>query len=151
MTVGRVSSSEIAIPARAGMVWSVLTDLESYPAWNPFIRKAEGQRREGARWRLAMTLNGRTFRPLRVQVTCWEPGRRLTWRGGLLVPRLLTGAHDFRITETADGVRLVQAVTVAGLLAPGVFPWLRARTQARFAEMNAAVRDEVARRVAEAD
>ena len=149
MTIGRVTRAELPIPARAGMVWSVLTDLESYPAWNPFIRRAEGQRREGARWRLELTLNGRSFLTVRVQVTCWEPGRRLTWHGGIPMPHLITGAHDFRITETRTGVSLVQAETFSGLLAPGLFPWLRARTQARFTEMNEAVRDEVARRLAE--
>lgn len=149
MTVGRVSSTEIAIPARAGLVWSVLTDLESYPAWNPFIRRAEGARRLGARWRLEMTLNGRTYRTLRVQVTCWEPGRRLTWRGGIPRPPLLVGTHDVRITESRQGVGLVQAEVFAGLLAPVLLPWLRTRTQAQLAEMNAALRDEVARRAAE--
>lgn len=150
MTVGRVSSAETPIPARAGMVWSVLTDLESYPAWNPFIRRAEGVRREGARWRLEVSLNGRASRTVRVEVIRWEPGRRLGWRGGVPVRRLLTVAHDARIAETPEGVHLVQAVTVTGLLAPALFPWLRARVQARLAAMNAAVRDEVARRVAEA-
>ncbi|MCJ2135335.1 SRPBCC domain-containing protein [Methylobacterium sp. J-026] len=149
MREGRVSSTEIAIPARAGMVWSVLTDLDAYPAWNPFIRRAEGPLRAGARWRLELTLNGRAYRTVRVQVTAWEPGRRLTWRGGIPMPPLITGTHDFRITETRQGVGLVQAETFAGWLAPVLFPWLRARTQARFAEMNAALRDEVARRLAE--
>ncbi|MBE7249018.1 MAG: SRPBCC domain-containing protein [Actinomycetospora chiangmaiensis] len=148
---GRVSSTAIAIPARAGMVWSVLTDLESYPDWNPFIRRAEGQRRVGARWRLELTLNGRSYRTVRVAVTCWEPGRRLTWCGGIRVPHLITGTHDFRIAETRQGVDLVQAETFAGWLAPVLFPWLKARTQARFSEMNAALRDEVARRTAETE
>lgn len=146
---GRISSTAIAIPARAGVAWSVLTDLESYPDWNPFIRKAEGQRRAGARWRLELTLNGRSYRTVRVQVVCWEPGRRLTWRGGIPKPHLITGTHDFRITETRQGVDLTQAETFAGWLAPVLFPWLRARTQARFTEMNAALRDEVTRRTAE--
>ncbi len=149
MTLGRISSTEIAIPARAGLVWSVLTDLESYPAWNPFIRRAEGTGRLGARWRLELTLDGRAYRTLRVQVTCWEPGRRLTWRGGIPRPPLLTRTHDVRITETRQGVDLVQAEAFAGLLAPVLFPWLRTRMQARLAEMNAALRDEIARRTAE--
>lgn len=149
MTGARISSTEIAIPARAGLVWSVLTDLDSYPAWNPYIRKAEGRLREGARWRLERTLNGRAYRARQVTVTCWEPGRRLAWRGGIPTPPLLIGEHEVRIAETADGVRLVQAETVAGLLAPGLFPWLRTRMQARFAAMNEALREEVARRLAE--
>ncbi|MBE7243952.1 MAG: SRPBCC domain-containing protein [Actinomycetospora chiangmaiensis] len=156
----RVSSDEVPIPARAGTVWSVLTDLDSYPAWNPFIRKAEGRGRQGARWRLELTLNGRSRLTLQAQVTCWEPGRRLTWRGGLalprpfsahqLVPQLLAGCHDVRIIETRQGVSVVQAGIFAGLLAPGLLPWLRTRTRARFAEMNEALRAEVARRIAEA-
>jgi hypothetical protein len=150
MTVGRVSSAEIAIPARAGTVWSVLTDLDAYPAWNPVIRKAEGLRRRGARWRLELTLNGRAALTLRAQVTCWEPGRRLTWRVGLARPHLLTGCHDVRIIETRQGVSLIQAGTFAGLLAPGLFPWLRNRVQGRCVAMNEALRDEVARRIAEA-
>ncbi|WP_457107893.1 SRPBCC family protein [Methylobacterium sp. P5_C11] len=149
MTGGRICSAEIAIPARAGMVWSVLTDLESYPAWNPYIRTATGRRREGARWRLERTLNGRAYRAVPVTVTCWEPGRRLTWRGGVAMPPLLIADHDVQIIETAEGVRLVQAQTVAGLLAPGLFPWLRTRLQARLTAMNEALRDEVARRLAE--
>ena len=150
MTVRQVSSAEIPIPARAGTVWSVLTDLDSYPAWNPFIRRAEGPQRRDARWRLELTLNGRSTLTLRVQVICWEPGRRLTWRGGLARPHLLTCSHDIRIIETRQGVSLVQTHSVAGLLAPGLFRWLRPRTQARCAAMNEALREEVARRLAEA-
>ena len=149
MTVSRVSSAEIAIPARAGLVWSVLTDLESYPAWNPVIRKAEGPLRRDACWRLDLALNGRARLTLRVRVICWEPGRRLTWRGGLARPHLLTSCHDVRIIETRQGVSLVQAQSVAGLFAPGLFPWLRSRLQARCAAMNEALREEVARRIAE--
>lgn len=149
MTGVRISSTEIAIPARAGLVWSVLTDLDSYPAWNPYIRKAAGRLREGARWRLERTLNGRAYRTRQVTVTGWEPGRRLAWRGGLTMPPLLVGEHEVRILETADGVRLVQAVAVAGLLAPALVPWLRTRLHARFAAMNEALRDEVLRRLAE--
>jgi hypothetical protein len=65
------------------------------------------------------------------------------------MPPLLVGEHEVRILETADGVRLVQAVAVAGLLAPALVPWLRTRLQARFAAMNEALRDEVLRRLAE--
>ena len=52
-------------------------------------------------------------------------------------------------SRPAQGVSLVQAGTFAGLLAPGLFPWLRTCMQARFAEMNEALRAEVARRIAE--
>lgn len=141
-----VSRTEIVIPASSAAIWSVLTDLPAYPNWNPFIRRAEGAGRAGARWRLELTMNGRSFLDVRTIVTCWEPGRRLTWRGGLPLPGLLTGSHDFRLEPVPGAVRFVQEETFKGVLVPAFLPWLRARTQDQFGRMNAALAVEVERR-----
>ena len=45
----REISTEIVINAPAENVWTVLTDCECYPEWNPFIPDAKGDVREGAR------------------------------------------------------------------------------------------------------
>ncbi len=40
--------TEISITAPPDRVWHLLTDFASYPRWNPFIRCASGELKEGA-------------------------------------------------------------------------------------------------------
>jgi uncharacterized protein YndB with AHSA1/START domain len=42
--------TEIDIRASTDRVWEVLTDLERYPEWNPFITRAGGDLREADGW-----------------------------------------------------------------------------------------------------
>ena len=44
--------SEIEIQAPAERVWQALTDFDSYPSWNSFIRRISGQPKEGKRLRI---------------------------------------------------------------------------------------------------
>ena len=39
--------TEIVIQASPENVWKILTDLENYPRWNPFIRHAIGKAEVG--------------------------------------------------------------------------------------------------------
>ncbi len=40
--------AQATIEAPASKVWGHLTDFESYPEWNPFLRSVQGEPREGA-------------------------------------------------------------------------------------------------------
>ena len=67
--------TEIEIAASANRVWATLTDFSSFPVWNPFIRRVDGELRVGARLVIRLQLpNARsmTFRPRVLRV---EPGR----------------------------------------------------------------------------
>ena len=46
--------SMIDIDAPAERVWQVLTDFGAYPAWNPFIVRADGAAEEGSRLTVRM-------------------------------------------------------------------------------------------------
>ncbi|MCJ2054790.1 SRPBCC domain-containing protein [Methylobacterium sp. J-070] len=137
-------TTNLTIPGRADEVWAVLVDLVSYPRWNPFIRKVDGELAEGAAWKAELSLDGRVFFNVPTVITELVPGARLTWRGGL--PKLMTGTHSFGVTEATGVVTLEQSETFSGALVPVVFPLLRPSLTRRFAEMNEALMAEVVRR-----
>lgn len=137
-------TTEHAIPGRADEAWSVLVDLPSYPRWNPFIRKVEGELAEGAAWKAELTVEGQVFFRVPTVITELVLGARLTWRGGL--PNLMTGTHSFDVTETSGVVTLVQSERFSGALVPVIFPLLKPALTRRFVEMNEALLSEVVRR-----
>ncbi|MCJ2012675.1 SRPBCC domain-containing protein [Methylobacterium sp. J-076] len=137
-------TTELSIPGRADEVWRVLVDLPSYPQWNPFIRRVDGELAEGADWNAELTVDGRVFFSVPTIITELEHGTRLTWRGGL--PRLMTGTHSFGVTEASGVVTLEQVETFAGALVPVIFPLLKPLLTRRFVAMNEALMSEVVRR-----
>ncbi|WP_342167063.1 SRPBCC domain-containing protein [Methylobacterium sp. SD21] len=137
-------TTELSIPGCADEVWAVLVDLSSYPRWNPFIRKVDGELAEGAAWKAELTLEGRVFFSVPTIITELEYGTRLTWRGGL--PRLMTGTHSFGVTEALGVVTLEQVETFSGALVPIILPLLRPLLTRRFVTMNDALMSEVVRR-----
>lgn len=133
--------TEIDLGASAARVWSVLTDLASYGAWNPTIESVDGILVEGGRLRLNLrpgALRAPSPGPVRalkslavrawwllngmsipVLVTKLLPERELRWVGALPLAKLFEGEHFFRISERRDGgVRFTQGERYAGLLEP---------------------------------
>ena len=78
----------IGIPAPAEAVWSVLADLEGWPAWNPLYPAARGQLRIGSQLDLEVAFPGTASRAIRPVVADWVPNDQIHWRlrlfGGLL-------------------------------------------------------------------
>ena len=132
---------ETRINASPERVWQALTDFAAYPEWNPFIRKAEGQVREGARLEVRIQpsgARGMTFRPRLLRVT---PGRELRWLGRLWLPGLFDGEHVFRVEpQEQGGVNFVQEETFRGVLAPLLAKSLDRDTLRGFREMNEALK-----------
>jgi hypothetical protein len=133
--------SEIVIEASAERVWGLLTDFTRFPEWNPFIRRARGNVKEGQRLEVHMQpsgANGMTFRPTVLKA---EPNRELRWIGHLLIPGLFDGEHIFTIEPLGpDRVRFVQREIFTGLLVPLFARGLDTDTQRGFEEMNQALK-----------
>ena len=133
--------TEIEIDALPEVVWRVLTDLEHYDQWNPFVRKAEGEVREGAKLAVEIAPPGgkpMTFKPTVVKAV---PDREFRWLGHLLFPGLFDGEHIFEIVPLGENqTRLVQREEFRGLLVPLFWGQLNTRTRQGFEDMNAALK-----------
>jgi len=129
-------TSQIVIDASAERVWHLLTDFESFPQWNPFIRRAQGKPEAGARIEVHIQPSGgrgMTFRP---KILKAEPNRELRWLGRLWMPCLFDGEHVFTIEPIGKRrVRFVQREIFTGLLVPFLKRELD-NTKRGFEEMN---------------
>jgi hypothetical protein len=132
--------TDIDIDATPEQVWELLTDLAAYPAWNPFIVRAEGVVETGRRLTLTMQpLGGRetTLHPRLVEVVA---PRRLRWRGTLGVPGLMDAEHTFMLEPRGSGTRLVHQEDFRGVLVPLLAAALDRKTLPAFVAMNEALK-----------
>jgi hypothetical protein len=131
-------SATIDIDADPMDVWALLTDLQSYPSWNPLFREASGEIAVGNTLVLK-SVHPVSKRLMTVQATVVAavPGRELRWTAGL--KGIIGGQHGFLLTSIAEGTRLTQSETFSGVLVP-LSGKVFARAEASFAELNQAIK-----------
>ncbi len=109
--------TEIDIEAPPEKVWAVLTDFESYPDWNPFIRKIEGRAAVGETLSAEMyPLHMDSSQSFSPEVLVVDESKELRWLGKLLLPAIFDGEHIFRIEQTETGSRLMNGENFRGIL-----------------------------------
>ena len=114
-------TSQVTIEAPRERVWKVLADVEAYPDWNPFFVEAKGVLRVGESLEVTMQPVGKDRQSFSPTVLHVDPGRRLVWRGRLLLPWLFDGTHSFTIEPLdAGSVRFTQHEDFAGIFVPFV-------------------------------
>jgi hypothetical protein len=138
--MARHISKEIVIDSPPEVVWEILTDLDAYGSWNPFLIDAGGKTEPGERLSITgkATEKGFTFHP---RVTESVPGQRLAWVGKLGgVPGLFTGEHRHELEVTSEGTRYTQSENFSGILVPFTGKII-AETEAAFERMNQALKE----------
>lgn len=101
VTVGRMKSyeAEAAIDASPDAIWTILTDAPAYAAWDSGVERVEGTIAPGETIKVYSEANpGRAFP---VKVTDYQPGRSMTWAGGMPLG-LFRGVRTFTL-EQGDG------------------------------------------------
>jgi uncharacterized protein YndB with AHSA1/START domain len=98
----RTMSATIRIDAAPMDVWAILTDLSSYPEWNPLFRSAAGEVAPGKRITLRSVhpANGRAM-TVKPKIVAAEPGAELRWTSSL--PGIMSGEHSFVLTPEKGG------------------------------------------------
>ena len=138
----RAISASVDIAGSPEAVWAVLSDLDSYGEWNPFIRSASGQLTEGATLTLRMVPSqGRamTFRP---RVLVVKPSVMLRWIGRLIVPGIFDGTHQFALEDLGGDTRVTQSETFRGMLIPFTGKMIT-QTETDFRNLNQALKRRV--------
>ena len=129
--------TEIEINAPAHHVWSILTEFDAYPDWNPFIIAFQNTPEPGHQFTVTIQLPGKkamTFKPVCLALI---PEKELRWIGHLFISGLFDGEHVFEIKEIDKTHTLfIQREDFKGVLSP-LFWWMLNRaTKEGFDQMN---------------
>ncbi len=134
--------TEIIINAQPDKVWSVLTNFENYPKWNPFIKSIEGETAVGKQLKVFIQPpngSGMTFKP---EVLAFDANKEFRWKGKLFVKGIFDGEHFFRLVDMGDGTtKFIHGENFSGFLVPFVSGIL-GKTKVGFELMNEALKRE---------
>jgi hypothetical protein len=110
--------TEIEIQASPDKVWQVLTSLDKYPEWNPFIHHAIGKAKVGEIVDIDFQPDSKGLK-LHCTVVKVDKNRELCWKYHVTLPGLFRGEHSF-IIEQIEGnkVRFIDQEIFNGLLVP---------------------------------
>ncbi|MDE0803591.1 MAG: SRPBCC domain-containing protein [Acidimicrobiales bacterium] len=101
------------ISSSADHVWATLLDTTRWPEWDRSLQRVEGPL--GPEGRITIHVEGQS-RPFKLRVVDWEPGLRLTLRGGMPLG-LFTGTRAYELTAVADGTAVSMVERYTGPLA----------------------------------
>lgn len=111
--------ASVEINAPATEVWEVLADLEHYHCWNPFFVRASGSLEPGKDLALTMQPVGKGAQSFSPEVLEVVRGRRIVWRGRLVMPGLFDGKHTLVVEPLgAHRSRFTQDEAFSGMLVP---------------------------------
>ena len=135
--------TSITIDAPMQTVWQVLTDLEQYPRWNPFIQKSSGTLAVGEHLENELHLPGQKPQTFRPKLLVVESNKELRWLGSLGIPRIFDGEHYFQLEAiNPQQTRLVHGEHFRGILVGLIMRQIGEATKAGFMAMNQALKKE---------
>jgi hypothetical protein len=129
--------TEIVINATPKKIWSILTNFDNYPNWNPFIKSIKGDVKVGYQITARIEppqAKAMTFKP---KVLTFETNKELSWLGHLWFPGLFDGEHKFALIDNGNGTAtFIQSEKFKGILVPLFNKMLDNNTKRGFEEMN---------------
>lgn len=132
--------THIEVNATPDVVWTVLTDLENYGAWNPFVVSLQGSIAVGERLATRIHPPGGKAMTFHPKVTIVEDQRVFEWLGKLGLPGIFDGRHRFELEPTPTGTRFTQTEAFKGLLVRFMRRSLDTQTMEGFEAMNSALK-----------
>jgi len=129
--------TEIIINVTPEKVWSILTNFDNYPNWNPFIKSIKGEVKLGNKIMARIEppeAKGMTFKPTILTI---ETNKELSWLGHLWFAGLFDGEHKFELIDNGNGTTtFIQSEKFRGILVPFFKKQLDNNTKRGFEAMN---------------
>lgn len=129
--------TEILIYASPEKIWSILTNFDNYPSWNPFIKSIKGEVKVGNKITARIEppeASGMTFKP---KILTLKTNKELSWLGHLLFAGLFDGEHKFELVDNGNKTTTFkQSEKFNGLLVPLFKKQLDTNTKNGFVAMN---------------
>lgn len=132
--------TEIDIDATPDVVWQVLSDLDAYAEWNPFITSAAGRPEVGQKLINRLEPPGGRAMTFKPSVTVVEDGKVFEWLGELGFSGVFDGRHRFELEASPNGTKFTQAESFDGVLVGLMRNSLDTQTKAGFEVMNVALK-----------
>jgi hypothetical protein len=134
--------TEILINATPTKVWSILTNFNNYPNWNPFIKSIIGDVKVGNKIMARIEppdASGMTFKP---KILSYESNKELKWIGHFIIAGLFDGEHKFELIDNGDGTTtFIHSEKFTGLLV-GFSTKMLDKAKQGFIKMNVALKVE---------
>lgn len=108
-------SAETTITAPPETIWAILTDAPSYPEWDPGMSRLAGTIALGEKITAYTKIS--PDRAFPVKVTTFEPGKKMTWTGGMPLG-LFKGVRNFILTAKGNQTHVAISEEFSGLLLP---------------------------------
>ncbi|CDK27992.1 unnamed protein product [Kuraishia capsulata CBS 1993] len=146
-------STEILINASAKVVRAAVLDFESYPEWNPFVKKVKiisepepqsvaERPQAGSQLEVIVLPEGGSQKTFTTEVLVNTP-ERFQWIGTLVSTWLFSGRHSFDFTKIDDNTtKLIQKEEFVGAFVP-LIKYALGGTEEGFNAMNVALKKRV--------
>jgi hypothetical protein len=130
----------VGVQAPAAVIWEVISDFKSWPAWNRLYPKASGDIHIGSVLDVTLALPGEAPRDIHPIVLEWVPDSQLHWRLTMLGGLVKTTRY-FEIETLAEGSCIVSnGEIVGGLMGPRLGKRMGRTIYRAFVEMNEALK-----------
>src|SRR5688500_3648499 len=100
-SMGKSFAASVDIAAPAEKVWSILTDVASWPTWNTTVDKVQGAVAPGST--VTVYVKASPGQAFPVTVTTLDAPTRMVWTGGMPLG-LFKGARTYTLAPTGEGV-----------------------------------------------
>jgi hypothetical protein len=109
--------TSIVIQASADRVWMILTDLDNYMNWNPFIVFARGDLETGQQFQLRRATDMTNIPRYGMVIAIDADDHRLSWTTYRIISRFLKTDYSFAVERIdTKTVRFIQRETLSGLI-----------------------------------